>query len=124
MSPGCPPGPTSVDIPSGPSHRYRLRPAGSRPSEASLTQTASVGNGDRAAGPARELEASARAPDSAMGLQRQVHPAGVRSGIPGTRRELRKASVPMRGLAATLIATLIATAAASAAPGNLDSTFG
>src|SRR5213593_408962 len=85
------------------------------------------GAGDRAGGPAHELKAWARAPDSARELLQQVHAAGVWSdlrGKPGTTRELRKAPVRMIRVAATLIATLIAAAAASAAPGSLDSTFG
>src|SRR5213080_4030233 len=85
------------------------------------------GAGDRAGGPAHELNAWARAPDSARELLQQVHAAGVSSdlrGKPGTTRELRKAPVRMIRVAATLIATLIAAAAASAAPGSLDSTFG
>src|SRR5881397_614046 len=85
------------------------------------------GAGDRAGGPAHELKAWARAPDSARELLQQVHAAGVWSdlrGKPGTTRELRKAPVRMIRVAVTLIATLIAAAAASAAPGSLDSTFG
>src|SRR5947199_1993786 len=85
------------------------------------------GAGDRAGGPAHELKAWARAPDSARELLQQVHAAGVSSdlrGKPGTVMDLRKAPGRMIRVAATLIATLIAAAAASAAPGSLDSTFG
>src|SRR5947199_260120 len=85
------------------------------------------GAGDRAGGPAHELKAWARAPDSARELLQQVHAAGVWSdlrGKPGTVMDLRKAPGRMIRVAATLIATLIAAAAASAAPGSLDSTFG